>query len=120
MSSSNRTVERAIQKKENAAAVDSLIKDFNELRRIKIVDPMMSVIRSLPKEELAAMAEALVEITSLRRKMDSDIESVAGPVDVAIISKGDGLVWIKRKHYFDPENNTEFFHRRKLRRDQHG
>ncbi|MGR3514313.1 MAG: hypothetical protein ACU0GG_16245 [Paracoccaceae bacterium] len=120
VSSADRTVERAIQKKENTAAVKSLISDFKELRRIKIVDPMMSVIRSLPKEELAAMAEALVEITSLRRKMDSAIETVAGPVDVAIISKGDGLVWIKRKHYFDPENNTEFFHRRKLRRDQNG
>jgi len=31
----------------------------------------------------------------------SRTETVAGPIDVAIISKGDGLIWIKRKHYFD-------------------
>jgi hypothetical protein len=34
---------------------------------------------------------------------------VAGPIDVAVISKGDGLVWIKRKHYFKPELNYHFF-----------
>lgn len=28
---------------------------------------------------------------------------------VAVISKGDGFIWIKRKHYFSPELNTAFF-----------
>ena len=32
-------------------------------------------------------------------------ESVSGPIDVAVISKGDGFVWIKRKQYFDPQLN---------------
>ena len=36
-------------------------------------------------------------------------ESVGGPVDVAVISKGDGFIWIKRKHYFDPSLNSHFF-----------
>lgn len=36
-------------------------------------------------------------------------ETVGGPVDVAVISKGDGFVWINRKHYFKPELNTQFF-----------
>ena len=36
------------------------------------------------------------------------IESVGGPVDVAIISKGDGLVWINRKHYFEMEKNPHY------------
>lgn len=36
-------------------------------------------------------------------------ENVGGPVDVAVISKGDGFVWIKRKHYFRPELNQHFF-----------
>lgn len=61
------------------------------------------------------MAEALVEITSLRRKMDSNIESVGGPVDVAIISKADGFIWIKRKHYFSTELNSDFLLRRRQR-----
>ncbi|HEY9669692.1 MAG TPA: hypothetical protein V6C91_22960 [Coleofasciculaceae cyanobacterium] len=29
--------------------------------------------------------------------------------DVAVISKGDGFIWIKRKHYFKPELNHQFF-----------
>lgn len=28
---------------------------------------------------------------------------------VAVISKGDGFVWINRKHYFKPELNASFF-----------
>ncbi len=77
---------------------------------------MLDVVRSLPPEEMAAMAESLVEITSLRRRVDSDVESVAGPVDVALISKGDGLVWVKRKHYFDSLINKDFSSRREKRR----
>ena len=64
------------------------------------------------------MAEALVEITSLRRRVDSDVESVGGPVDVAVISKGDGFIWINRKHYFDSALNMDFPVRRNLRRNR--
>ena len=68
-----------------------------------------------PKEEMAALAEALVDTTSLRRKMDSQLETVGGPIDVAIISKSDGFVWIKRKHYFDLELNKDYVQRREKR-----
>ena len=57
------------------------------------------------------MAESLVNITSIKRKFtssDSSDESVGGPVDVAVVTKGDGFIWIKRKHYFDMQNNTGF------------
>ena len=37
------------------------------------------------------------------------MESVGGPVDVAIFSKGDGFIWIKRKHYFAPALNRCYF-----------
>lgn len=109
-------VESVLQEKENEAAIASILEDFRELRRKKIVSPMLNVVQNLPKEEMAAMAESLVEVTSLRRRMDSDVESVAGPVDVCVISKGDGLVWIKRKHYFDAAKNSEFPARREKRR----
>jgi hypothetical protein len=33
---------------------------------------------------------------------------VGGPIDVAVISRGDGFIWIKRKHYFSPELNPQF------------
>ena len=40
--------------------------------------------------------------------ISSDEESVGGPVDVALISKGDGFIWIKRKHYFEKKYNPYF------------
>ncbi|MNP85604.1 hypothetical protein D3C76_1854140 [compost metagenome] len=57
------------------------------------------------------MAETLANLTSFRRKlmMDSYSQSVGGPIDVALISKGDGFIWIKRKHYFNQQLNHNFF-----------
>ncbi|HEX4674084.1 MAG TPA: hypothetical protein VH209_02075, partial [Steroidobacteraceae bacterium] len=37
-----------------------------------------------------------------RRHYRSRRESVGGPIDVAIISRIDGFVWVSRKHYFEP------------------
>jgi len=71
--------------------------------------PVTTVISMLPKDELAAMAESLVNLTSFKRKVTMESETVGGPIDVAVISKGDGFIWIKRKHYFEAELNAQFF-----------
>lgn len=111
----DRTVEEARELKANTAMTAAFLEEFKKYRREVFVQPMMKVVSSLPKEEMAAVAEALVEATSLRRKMDSSLETVGGPVDVAIISKSDGFVWIKRKHYFNLDLNTDFIERRTQR-----
>jgi hypothetical protein len=71
-------------------------------------DPIVEIVAHLPKEELAAMAEALVNLTSFKRHVTGQAETVGGPIDVAVISRGDGLIWIKRKHYFEPALNPHF------------
>jgi hypothetical protein len=63
----------------------------------------------LPVAELASMAESLVNLTSFKRRITMVAETVGGPVDVAVISKGDGFIWIKRKHYFEAEPNQQFY-----------
>lgn len=73
------------------------------------MQPVVDMVSFLPKNELANMAEILVNLTAFKRKVTDSIETVGGPVDVAVISKGDGLVWVKRKHYFPPELNQHFF-----------
>ena len=73
--------------------------------------PIMSIVALLPKEELAELAEALVNLTSFKRRVTPAAETVGGPIDVAVISKGDGLVWLKRKHCFPPELNPRYFRR---------
>ena len=82
---------------------------LNEHRNRFYVNPIMRVVQMLPKDELAAMAESLINLTSFKRKVSMEEETVGGPIDVAVISKGDGFIWIKRKHYFDPELNQQFF-----------
>ena len=71
--------------------------------------PILDSIGGLPKNELANMGESLIHITSLKRKISSDIESVGGDIDVAIISKGDGFIWKRKKQYFKSDLNPQFF-----------
>ncbi|MGI9256381.1 MAG: hypothetical protein ACR2PY_05550, partial [Salinispira sp.] len=83
----------------------------SQIRHIKhkvFINPLMDIVVSLPKLELAAMAETLVNLTSFKGKLSEGAETVGGPVDVALISRGDGFIWIRRKHYFDKEYNTHF------------
>lgn len=91
----------------------SIFEDYQKrvtsYRNDNCVDPIMKVVAGLPKDELAMMAETLVNLTSFKRKVTMGSETVAGPVDVAVISKGDGFIWIKRKHYFKSELNPQFF-----------
>jgi hypothetical protein len=91
----------------------SILAEFNkklqDYRRTFHINPIINAVSFLPKDELAAMAESLVNLTSFKRKISLDAETVGGPIDVAVISKGDGFIWIKRKHYFKPELNPYFF-----------
>lgn len=67
--------------------------------------PVIDIVNALPKDELASMAEALVNLTKFRRRVSTDRETVGGPIDVVVITKGDGFIWVNRKHYFEPDLN---------------
>ncbi len=91
------------------ANTDEVIKNLNEeLNRYRTSNlaPIINVVVALPKSELAALAESLVNITSLKRRVSMGAETVGGPVDVAVISKHDGFVWIKKKQYYPIALNT--------------
>lgn len=77
--------------------------------------PLRRVIGSLPVDELAELAETLVLLESLKERVTRPSTSVSGPIDVAVISKNDGFIWIKRKHYFDPKLNPRYFANRGFR-----
>jgi hypothetical protein len=70
-----------------------------------------SMIEFMPKPELAKMAEALVNLTSIKKRVSRGMETVGGPIDVALISQAEGFVWVKRKHYFPAELNPRYFQR---------
>lgn len=73
--------------------------------------PLSNVIHSLPLPDMAGLAKSLIELESLKERVTKPSESVSGPIDVAVISKHDGFVWIDRKHYFKAELNPRFMKR---------
>jgi hypothetical protein len=73
-----------------------------------------STISVLPKQDLADLAESWLHLTYLDRRMSNKPESVGGEVDIMLITKGDGIIWVKRKHYFTPELNSHYFRNKSL------
>lgn len=78
----------------------------------KFMREVQDMIYLMPKQELAVLAQELINLTSVKRKFSSGKESVGGPIDVALISRIDGFVWVRRKHYFEPSLNPRYFHRK--------
>jgi hypothetical protein len=94
-----------------ATTFENLISTLSDYRQVSYWRPVIDVVAVLPKDELADMAETFVNLSSFRHKVSMEVESVGGPVDVAVISKGDGFVWIKRKTYFDLATNPHVLSR---------
>ena len=99
------TVRTASQAKA-AEFVQNILKEFDD-RRANIE----RAVETLTIGELARVASTLVGLSSFEQQMSLDRETVGGPVDVAVISKGDGFIWIDRKHYFRREFNEHYFRR---------
>ena len=99
--------------RENVRAASTKVADefrnrieWSHLRRYRSI---LEVVQTLPLKELAQVASTLVSLSSFQQHMSLDKETVGGPVDVCVISKGDGFIWIDRKHYFRAELNHHFF-----------
>jgi len=102
---------KSLKKKVNKnidKVLSELLQYWNVIRVRDYSNPVMEMVASLPKDELGAMAESLVNLTKFKRRVSKEHETVGGPIDVAVITKGDGFVWVKRKHYFKPELNPRF------------
>lgn len=87
---------------------DQIVDELWDFTSKYYINPVTNTVAILPKDEMANLAESLVALTSVKRRVSSELESVGGPIDVAVISKGDGFIWIKRKHYFSDELNHHF------------
>ncbi len=57
--------------------------------------PIYRAIQNLPKSELAETASSLVKLNSFQQKVTQSIETVGGPIDVAVITRNGGLEWRK-------------------------
>lgn len=103
----------------NIADLDGLIGGLSSKVSKAVLDratrdhaaPMRSILSVLPVDEMAELAETLINLQSLKEKVTKPSETVGGPVDVAVITRGEGLVWIKRKHFFPTELNSRYLAR---------
>lgn len=91
----------------------NIINQISEQQKQQFINPILGVVRTLALPELANMAETLVNLTSFKRHITDSLETVGGPVDVLVISKGDGPIWINRKEYFDISKNLEYSNRKR-------
>lgn len=110
-----KAIENKIGKEVNIAALGPSpemytqeVKEFLDRMKGRSRDLIINMVDFMPKQELAYTAEAFVTFTSIKRKVSMQEETVGGPIDVAVITKNEGFVWIKRKHYFDRELNPGY------------
>ena len=100
---------RSAEMRASRKIIKSCFETARDYRKENFSSGIIDAVNVLPKDELAELAESLVSLSSLKHRMSMDKETVGGPIDVAVISKGDGFIWIKRKHYFDRDRNPHFF-----------
>lgn len=113
-----RKVELVRQEKENLDILSQVGSEFKDFRQETFINPLMKTVDALPKEEMVLIARSIIDLTALRRKFASPIESVGGAIDVGVISKSDGFIWIERKHYFDIDYNSDFLNRKNINREK--
>lgn len=94
--------------KHQGIIVQKLQESLDNVSNTEHVTKLLDALATLPKEDVAELAESLINLTYLKRRASLGEESVGGPVDVAIITKGDGFIWLKRKLYFKPELNLSY------------
>lgn len=80
---------------------------INQLKQFSRQE-LSSVVAHLSKKELAEFSYSLVELTSHKRRYSSQQETVGGPIDVAILTRNEGFIWVRRKHYFDANLNPRY------------
>lgn len=108
----NATLADSIKSIDYSSIIEQYRNEIQSIINRDQVSPLIQTIVTMGKEDIADLAENLIYMTSMKKHVSPFAETVGGPIDVAIISKGDGFIWMKRKHYFSAELNRSFFDNR--------
>lgn len=96
IASSWREKGQALDNEQQEALTSRALEHLHEKIIAEYKEPLMAAVAGLPRHDLARLAETLISLTAFRAHMSTDQkETVGGPIDVALISKGDGFVWVK-------------------------
>ncbi len=94
------------------AISDKFHEDITTYIQDTFIDGVVYAVDSFNIEDMVKMAESLISITNLQRHFTSSEESVGGPVDVAVITKSEGFVWVNHKQWFQQEMNPQIMERK--------
>ena len=94
------------------AAIERFAESISMLKE-RAESELQSIVNHLSKKELGEVAYSLVELTSRKRRYSSGLDTVGGPIDVAILTRNEGFIWVKRKRYFDTDLNPAYIERLK-------
>lgn len=64
----------------------------------------LKALKNYDLQDMAHLAENLVALTSFERHMTFQEEGVGGPIDLAIITKNNGFVWLNRKSWYNHQD----------------
>ncbi|MBI4829827.1 MAG: hypothetical protein HY804_13685 [Nitrospinae bacterium] len=66
------------------------------------------LISPMPVQDAIDLARFLVDVTINYLRFSPGAPTVAGPIEIAAITKHEGFKWIQRKHYYDPALNPRY------------
>lgn len=91
---------------------DNFYEETKDYIQDSFISGIVGAVSSFNVEDMITMAESLISITNLQRHFSSSEESVGGPVDVAVITRSEGFVWVNHKQWFQQEMNPRMIERR--------
>ena len=80
-----------------AAAVNEFFRAIDNYQLAVHMNPILRAVNSLPKKELGETAASLIKLNSFQQKVMHSVETVGGPIDVAVITRNGGLEWKREK-----------------------
>lgn len=78
-----------------ASTAEHVEQTIHHLTQTTFVEPLINAVGSMPLAEMARLAESLVGIQALRSASEVAIPSVGGDIRVAIVTKADGVLFVK-------------------------
>ncbi|MEZ5893498.1 MAG: hypothetical protein R3C58_10225 [Parvularculaceae bacterium] len=79
------------------AALNEFFRSIDNYQYAVHTRPILRAINSLPKKELGETAASLIKLNSFQQKVMHSVETVGGPIDVAVITRNGGLEWKREK-----------------------
>ena len=101
-----------VQEIETKEISEKYTEEIQEFIHTEYVNGLVDTVETFGIEDMANMAESLIEITNLQRHITASEESVGGPVDVAVLTRDRGFVWMKHHDWAPSGVDVDF--RKKL------